>query len=79
METIKEKIERMKATADILLSNDKPVYVKDTSDTYYFGHILLIGDDTLTVQCFGPGLRKGMKVTLYWPLIIKLVEYREEA
>jgi hypothetical protein len=78
MDTVKDSIERHKATAEILLKLDKPVFIKDTRDDLYFADILLIGDDTLRIECFGPKQRNGKKFTLYWPLILELKEYEPQ-
>ena len=78
MDTIKEMIERWKATAEIFLKTDVKVFIKDSSNNYYFADILLVGEDTITIQCFGPPQKKDLKFTLYWPLITELKEYAED-
>lgn len=71
---IKEQGERLKVMAEIFLKKDKSVFIKDVEDNIYFAHILLVGEDTITVQCFGPEQRKDEKVHLFWPMITKLEE-----
>lgn len=77
MDTVKEKVERWKATAELFLSNDIPVFIKDTSDNFYFGYIILVGENTLKIKCFSPEDRKGLSYTLYWTLISKFEEYKK--
>lgn len=76
MDKVKENMIRWKATAELFLRDDKRVFIKDTSDNIYFADIILVGEDTITIQCFGPEQRRGEKFTLYWPLIIHFEEFR---
>ena len=78
-DTIKEKSERWKATAEIFLKQNIQAFIKDTSDNIYLCDILFVGEDSLTVQCFAPSQRKDRKIVLYYPLITRMEEYREEA
>lgn len=71
----KDKIERWKGLAEIFLKNDTKVYIKDVDDNLYFCDLLLVGEDTITIQCFAPEQREGAKIMLYWPLIIKFEQY----
>lgn len=70
--------ESWKNLAELFLKKDKKVYIKDANGDYYFGKILLVGDDTITIECFAPDTRVGMKFTLYWFMITRFDEYREE-
>ena len=72
-----ERIETWKVTAEIFLRKDVRTFIKDASGNFYFCDIILVGEDTLTIQCFGPEQRKNEKIILYWPLIIDLKEYKE--
>ncbi len=74
---IKEQGERWKALAEIFLKEDKRAYIKDSVGDIYFCDVILVGDDSITVQCFAPEQRTGEKFVLYWPLIVKFEEYRE--
>ncbi len=76
MDKVKENMERWKATAELFLRDDKKVFIKDTGDNIYFADIILVGEDTITIQCFGPEQRKGEKFTLYWPLVIEFQEFK---
>jgi len=77
-EKITEQIERWKATAEIFLHKDIKAFIKDINDNIYFAKILLVGEDSLRIQCFGPKQRAGQKYTLYWPLITDFSLYQEE-
>lgn len=68
-------MERWKALAEILLKNDERVFIEDIDGTYYFADIILIGEDSIIVQCFEPEDRKDQKFTLYWPLVKRLKKY----
>lgn len=76
MVTVKEKMERWKATAELFVKEDTQAYIKDLSGDLYFCDILIVGDETLTIQCFGPEQRKGQKFVLYWMLIEKFEKYQ---
>ena len=77
--SIKEKTERWKLMAEIFLKNDTKVFVKDVGGDIYFADIILVGDDTLTIKCFGPEQRKGEKFILYWALILEFEDFKGEA
>ena len=77
MENIKEKVERMKAKAELFLEKDIKVFIIDTLNNYYFCDILLVGEDYLFVQHF-TGKKKFEKERILWFDIIKFEEYREE-
>lgn len=74
-----EKIERYKATAEIFLRKDIPVFVKDVEDNLYFGNLIFVGEDSIRIECFGPEQRKGLRFTIYWPLILDFDEYEVKA
>lgn len=74
---IMDKIERWKILADLLLKEDKRVFIKDIDDNWYFADILLVGEETLTIQCFAPEDRTGEKIVLYWALIKLFEEYKK--
>ena len=76
MENIKEKVERIKAKAELFLKNDTKVFIVDTLDNYYWCDILLIGEDYLFVQHF-TGKKKFEKERILWLDIIKFEEYKE--
>ena len=76
-DTINEKIARWKQAADIFLKQNLSVYVKEISNEFYFGHILFVGEESITLQCFGPSFKNGKKFTLYWPLIVDFDKYQE--
>lgn len=77
MERIKEQVERWKGKAEVFLKYNIPAFIVDTSDNYYFCHILIVGEDYLYVENF-KGNRKGEKSRIVWYDIIKFSEYRKE-
>ena len=79
MDNLRLKIEGWKNLAEIFLKEDKKVYIKDLNGDYYFADILLVGDATITIQCFAPDTRAGKNYTLYWVSIYRFDEYKENA
>jgi hypothetical protein len=77
-EKLLEKIERYKVLADEFLKNDIRVFIKDINENYFFADIILVGEDKLTIQCFAPEKKKGMKFYLRWSEIMFFDEYEEE-
>lgn len=77
MVTVTDKVERFKATAELFLEKDIDIFIKDIDDNIYFARVLLVGEDTITIECFGPPKKNGLKYHLYWPLIVELNEYKE--
>lgn len=77
-ETIKEKIERWKILADSLFKSNSKCYAKDVYDTYYFADIILVGDETIEIECFAPQGKKGKRFTLRWINILKFDEYKDK-
>jgi hypothetical protein len=75
---ILKEIERWKILAEILLKEDKRVYIRDVHGNFYFADLLLVGEDTLEIQCFAPENREGQKFVLYWANVIKFDEYKKE-
>lgn len=73
---LKEKVERWKATAEIFLKNNTPVFIEDINNNFYFGDIILVGESIISIKCFSPKDRAGQKFNLYWTLITKFEEYR---
>ena len=74
--SIKEKIARWQVLADLFDKQDKKVFIKDILDNYYFADILIVGEDTILIDCFAPEDRKGHQ-QLYWANIVKFDEYKE--
>ena len=75
---IKEKMEHWKVLAELFLKEDKRVLIKDIDNNWYFADLILVGDDTLTIQCYAPSQRKGLKLVLYWALISSFEEVKKE-
>ena len=77
METVKDKIERLKGKAKIFLKNNIKTFIVDLEDNYYFCKILSITEDYLYVKHF-TGKKKGEKEKIMWFDIIKFEEYKKE-
>lgn len=75
--SITEKIARWKILADLFDKEDKKVFIKDVADNWYFADILIVGEDTILIDCFAPNDRVGHQ-QLYWVNIVKFDEYRSE-
>ena len=76
---IKEKVERLRAKAEIFLADNLKAFIIDTSDNYYFCEIIFVGENCIHVQHF-TGKKKFEKDRIFYPDIIKFEEYekREE-
>jgi len=77
MENLKEKVERWKALAEIFLKENVDAFIRESTGNLYFGKIILVGEDSFTVECFGPHQRAGEKFRLFWPMILEFNEYKE--
>jgi len=77
METIKDKVERLKGKAEIFLKNNTKTFIVDIENNYYFCYILLVGEDYLYVKNF-TGKKQGEKERIVWYDIIKFEEYQEK-
>ncbi len=75
METVTDKIKRWILLSEVFFKEDKKVYIKDIYDNLYFCKIIIIGEDKVTVDCFGPKQRAGMREYLYWLNISEFDEY----
>lgn len=71
MET--DKLKKMKDTAEFLMDNNIPAFIKDIYDTWYFGYIVLVGDLRITIDNT-EGKREGLRDNLIWSNI----EYIDE-
>ncbi len=74
---LKDKIERMRAKAELFLNNDIRAFIVDINNNYYFCDILLVGENHITFYNFA-GKRKGEKDRLLWLDISDIEEYKEE-
>lgn len=75
IESIKERIERWIILSEQLEKEGKSIYIKDIHGSYFYANIVLIGEEKITLDCFGPEQRKGEKETIRWIEVIKCVEY----
>ena len=76
METIKDKIERLKTKAQFFKEDKKQIFLKDFNDTYYFCKIILLEENYLTIYNF-KGKRAGENDKILWLDIKELEEYKE--
>lgn len=76
MNEIKEKIQRWKIKADILISEDKRAFIIDVNNSYFFCDILISGEERLLFKPF-KGNDSGKNVEKYWADITKFEEYIE--
>ncbi len=77
METVNNKLERLRAKAELFLKEDIKVFLKTYDNDYYFCNILLVDEDYITIYNFR-GKRKGEKNRLLWLDVDELEEYKEE-
>ena len=73
-----ELMEKWKDKAEILRDSSIPAFIRDIDDNLYFCDIIVVGEKTITIHCFGPEQRAGRKYILYWALIETFREYKEE-
>lgn len=76
MTTKTERLDSWRELADELMLADKPVYIRDINDEYYFGHILFCGEKYIELECFAPKLKSGKKYNIRWLLVSKFDEYK---
>ena len=76
MEEIRERLERLKIKAEILLKENKKTFIIDTNNSYFFCDILIIGEERITFIPF-KGNNSGEKVVKYWADIVDVREYEE--
>lgn len=76
METVKEKVERFKAKAELFLETNTRTFIVDAAENYYFCIIISIGEDYLYVEHF-TGKKKGERERILWFDVIKFEEYKE--
>ncbi len=72
---IKDKMERMKAKAELFLNQNIKAFINTIQGDYYFCDIILVGDLKLEVYSF-VGKRSGQKDYLYWTDIVDINEYK---
>lgn len=77
MDKVMEKIARWKLLAEQFCNYNTKVFIRDLNGNYYFCYILLVGEDTLRVDAFGPAQRIG-KHTIDWLNVEILDRYNEE-
>lgn len=75
---MEKKIEQWKILAELYLKENIKVFIKDFNDTWYFADILIVGEDTITFQCFEPEDKRDKKFTLYWQEISFFDKYKNK-
>lgn len=78
MDKVKTRIESWRNLAEILLNENKQVFIKDYSDNYYIGDIILVGENTITIFCIAPEQRANKNHVIYWASIEKFEEKKED-
>ena len=78
METVKDKIERWKLLSEVFFNDDKRVYIRDLYGNLYFCKIVLVGEEKITIDCFGPKQRAGNREYIYWLNVSEFDEYEEK-
>lgn len=76
-DTPTEKIQKYKLVAEDFLEHDIRVAIFDINGEYYFADIILVGEETLSIDCFSPRSKVG-KHHLRWTMVDKLTEYKEK-
>ena len=71
------KVEQLKILAEDFLQKDIKVFITDINDEWYFADILLVGEELLAIQCFGPKAKEDKNYSLRWASIVKFKEYEE--
>lgn len=74
---IQDKIERLRAKADIFLKDNLKAFIIDTAENYYFCYIVFVGHNSIYVQHFD-GKKKGENERIFYPDIIRFDEYKEK-
>lgn len=76
METVKDKIERWKILADILLNKDKKSFIKEINEDLHFCEIISMNEDSIIIKNFGPEQRANTEEEIYWVQILEFDEYK---
>jgi len=63
METITDKMERLRLKAELFLSEDTPVFIKTYSNDWFWGDIIIVGEKKITIDNIR-GKRKGIRDSL---------------
>ena len=75
-ENIKDKVERIKAKAQIFLDEKIKAFVEDSLGNYYFCNIIKVEDNYIFVKGFA-GKRKHETDRIFFIDIYRLEEYQE--
>jgi len=78
MDNLKDKIERWKLLADVLIKQNKKAFIKEINGNLHFCELILNGEDSIIVKNFGPEQRRGIKEKIYWVQVEDFDEYRKK-
>lgn len=76
-EKIRERIMRWQLLADRFFEDNSNVFIKTISGDLHFCKIVLVGEEKITVDNYGPEQRAGTRSYLDWLQIEKFDEARE--
>ncbi len=77
MDKLKDKIERWKLLADILIRQNKKAFIKEINGNIHFCNLILNDEDHIIILNFGPEQRAGVKERIYWVQVEDFNEYKE--
>lgn len=75
---ILQRIEQWKLLAEIFTKNNSKIYIKTLAGDLHFCIIVLSGEDSITVDNFGPEQRAGKRDRIYWLEISDFDEYKNK-
>lgn len=73
---LRNTIERWQIKAEAFVNENTKAFIVDIKGTYYFCHIIFVGQDYIYVKNF-KGPRIENKEQIYWADVVKLEQYRE--
>jgi len=73
---MKDKVERIKAKAELFLVEKIKAFVVDVGDNYYFCDIKYVGQNSMNIVGFA-GHRKNQEDKIFFVDILRFEEYEE--
>ncbi len=77
-ERVLQRIIQWKLLADLFVKNSSKVYIKTLTGDLHFCNIVLVGEDSITVDNFAPEQRAGIRDRIYWLEIQDFEEYKKK-
>ena len=77
METVMDKIERWKLLAKLFIQKNTKAFICEINGDFHFCTIILVDDDSISINNFGPEQRARTKEKIYWLSISEFDEYKE--